>query len=73
MRRIGAVYELLHLVANTPSTPQVRRIRSVFELPLSGDDAQGGAGHKAVLTLEYDGPTQALKSHSNPIRSTCNH
>ena len=26
-----------------------------------------------MLTLQYDGPTQALTSDSNPIRSTCNH
>jgi hypothetical protein len=33
----------------------VRRIGALYELPLAGDDAQGGAGHKAVLTPEYDG------------------
>ena len=29
----------------------MRRIAALYELPLAGDDAQGGAGHKALLTL----------------------
>eukprot|EP00964_Phaeocystis_antarctica_P088065 scaffold56005_cov74-Phaeocystis_antarctica.AAC.3 len=39
----------------------VRRIAELYELPLEGDDAQGGAGHKAILTVEYEGPAEALE------------
>ena len=39
----------------------VRRIAELYELPLEGDDAQGGAGHKAILTVKYDGPAEALE------------
>ena len=50
----------MHAAGSLADSCSVRRIAALYELPLAGDDAQGGAGHKAVLTLEYDGPTEAL-------------
>ena len=43
-----------------PNPTLILTLTLTLPLPLPLPLAQGGAGHKAVLTLEYDGPTEAL-------------
>ncbi|KAL1523109.1 hypothetical protein AB1Y20_018066 [Prymnesium parvum] len=42
-----------HKAGTLSQSNSVVRIRSIDELPLQGDDAQGGAGIKAIIRVEY--------------------
>ena len=50
----------LHAAGTLPESCNVARLVKLHELELSGEDAQGGAGHKAILTVEYTGAAEEL-------------
>ena len=54
-KEFGAAWltKALHKAGTLPINDAVTAIKSVNELPWSGLDAQGGAGHKAIITVEY--------------------
>jgi len=49
-----------HKFGTLPKDNRVKRIVKVEQLPHSGFDAAGGAGHKAFVTLEYEKPDPNL-------------
>lgn len=52
--------EAFHKFGTLPKDNRVTKIVSVEQLPHSGFDAAGGAGHKAFITLEYARPDPTL-------------
>ena len=49
-----------HAAGSLPRSNSVIRIQSLKQLPLQGDDAQGGAGIKAIICVEYAQPDASL-------------
>lgn len=49
-----------HAAGALPPNNSVTRLLSLLELPLQGDDAQGGAGIKAIIRVEYARPDPTL-------------
>jgi len=62
LKSFGAEWytEAFHNFGTLPKGNSVKRIVSVEQLPHSGFDAAGGAGHKAFVTLEYARPDPEL-------------
>eukprot|EP00966_Prymnesium_polylepis_P141022 3256436-Prymnesium_polylepis.1 len=43
----------MHTAGTLPHDNVIQAIQSVSELPIDGIDAAGGAGHKAIIEVEY--------------------
>lgn len=54
--------DAFHKFGTLPKDNHVIKVRSVQQLPHSGFDAAGGAGHKAFIELEYAKPDPNLHS-----------
>mmetsp|Transcript_116168 Transcript_116168/g.339757 ORF Transcript_116168/g.339757 Transcript_116168/m.339757 type:complete len:996 (+) Transcript_116168:60-3047(+) len=52
--------QAFHKFGTLPKDNKVTKVVSVEQLPHSGFDAAGGAGHKAFVTLEYERPDPDL-------------
>eukprot|EP00747_Dinoflagellata_sp_TGD_P055482 gnl/TRDRNA2_/TRDRNA2_149563_c0_seq1.p1 gnl/TRDRNA2_/TRDRNA2_149563_c0~~gnl/TRDRNA2_/TRDRNA2_149563_c0_seq1.p1 ORF type:complete len:388 (+),score=75.90 gnl/TRDRNA2_/TRDRNA2_149563_c0_seq1:32-1195(+) len=52
--------DAFHRFGTLPKDNAVKKVVSVEQLPHSGFDAAGGAGHKAFITVEYEKPDPEL-------------